>query len=1102
ISEYQSIEGDSVSLPCNISAGEWNEAHISLVVWYRSGNQGNPIYSIDARNSLAAPRHQVTPELSGRLRMDFTTRPPVLHIDSVKGEDRGDYRCRVDYRVNRTQHFLIHLNVSVPPKEVIIRDLVGNVVQGMTGVPYNEGDKVALFCDATGGFPPPIVIWRSNDGRIIDETYESLGPGTNVTRNGLSLPRIERNHLLQELSCEAFPPTSSTVLPSTSPSSSSSISSSSSPYTSMVSSSHQSSLSFIRRSSVVLDLNLKPLVVQIQVPNFVSSSSSSSLLSSNRSGSGTLPLSSSSSSLSASTQSSNSRLLVVSAGRKTNIECRSWGSRPPAEITWWRGSRRLPTAASRSHYTDSQESESSPISGNDATNLTISILSYTAASEDDGQRLTCRADNLQLSNEELEDSVIIFVRYAPQLSLSLGAKIPETMREGSDVYFECMARANPPLSEVVWLFEGRPLINDPVSGILLTNQSLVMQRVRREHRGNYQCVASNAEGITASNKVFLNVLFAPVCRPGQTIIFGVARTEQVVIPCEVEAEPVTPINFRWFFNNSLESFELSKSDFNVELLKMPTPGLSSEHGKTLYSGSPLLTQLSLESALTSMNSGSFNQNGPSVARSNATYSPRSRLGYGTLYCLAENSIGVQRDPCTFNIVEAGPPHPVHDCLIVNVTMTSFVLKCIAGENGGLRQNFHLEVYNIEKEHLQVNVTSLESPIFTVENLPHNTAFTLNAFSSNAKGRSDSVTLRTATTAHAEKHTTNGKKQNVLFSDVNDLIFSPMFGALLGALISLLLLLGAIIAFVRHRVCTTKRHVVNKDTSNSNNGSTNCSSELCIAEPLKDDYGVAHSSTMQSIDEYILRTSQYNSTGGQINQTYYRFQPHSGTLPLLQHPHGIISNHTSNPSTMTEMSIVNNHHSHHQAQQQQQQHLDSNSYYSSSNPNYPPDPSAILHHSQQPSSDLMTNAFTYNVNTSTGIYPISSDLVPSLSNNGISNQTSQQRTYTEISNADMSHHVTALGPMVGCIDSVSSSTSDKTVEVDDEWHVPKQHSHPLIIGHNGSHQSQPPYMSYVRSNDSCVSSPNANNTSSRSTQPKVQFTEPPVNGSPLKSTSVV
>ena len=101
-----------MSLPCNITAGEWNEAHISLVVWYRSGNQGNPIYSIDARNSLTTSRHQVTPELNGRVRMDFNTRPPVLHIDSVMESDAGDYRCRVDYRMNRTQQFLIHLNVS------------------------------------------------------------------------------------------------------------------------------------------------------------------------------------------------------------------------------------------------------------------------------------------------------------------------------------------------------------------------------------------------------------------------------------------------------------------------------------------------------------------------------------------------------------------------------------------------------------------------------------------------------------------------------------------------------------------------------------------------------------------------------------------------------------------------------------------------------------------------------------------------------------------------------------------------------------------------------------------------------------------------------
>lgn len=35
---------------------------------------------------------------------------------------------------------------------------------------------------------------------------------------------------------------------------------------------------------------------------------------------------------------------------------------------------------------------------------------------------------------------------------------------------------------------------------------------------------------------------------------------------------------------------------------------------------------------------------------------------------------------------------------------------------------------------------------------------LNVFSSNAKGRSDSITLRTATSAYAAKHTTNGKSK--------------------------------------------------------------------------------------------------------------------------------------------------------------------------------------------------------------------------------------------------------------------------------------------------------------------------------------------------------
>jgi len=52
-------------------------------------------------------------------------------------------------------------------------------------------------------------------------------------------------------------------------------------------------------------------------------------------------------------------------------------------------------------------------------------------------------------------------------------------------------------------------------------------------------------------------------------------------------------------------------------------------------------------------------------------------------------------------------------------------------------------------------------------------------------------------------------QSLLFKDVNDLILSPMFGALIGALISLLVLCFAIIAFIRHRVCNGRPPITAK-----------------------------------------------------------------------------------------------------------------------------------------------------------------------------------------------------------------------------------------------------------------------------------------------------
>ena len=95
----------------------------------------------------------------------------------------------------------------------------------------------------------------------------------------------------------------------------------------------------------------------------------------------------------------------------------------------------------------------------------------------------------------------------PQVKIVLGAQIdPGSIREGTDVYFECIVESNPWIREVSWFHEGRTLYSDPSSGIIISNQSLVLQRVKRSSRGKYSCAALNQRGQGRSSDFLLRVL--------------------------------------------------------------------------------------------------------------------------------------------------------------------------------------------------------------------------------------------------------------------------------------------------------------------------------------------------------------------------------------------------------------------------------------------------------------------------------------------------------------------------------------------------------------------------------------------------------------------
>lgn len=81
----------------------------------------------------------------------------------------------------------------------------------------------------------------------------------------------------------------------------------------------------------------------------------------------------------------------------------------------------------------------------------MSILSFVPTIEDDGKYLTCRAENPSIPDSALEDKWRLDVQYQPVVNLRMGETLnPDDIKEGDDVYFECIVRANPKVYKLAW----------------------------------------------------------------------------------------------------------------------------------------------------------------------------------------------------------------------------------------------------------------------------------------------------------------------------------------------------------------------------------------------------------------------------------------------------------------------------------------------------------------------------------------------------------------------------------------------------------------------------------------------------------------------------
>ncbi|XP_053615772.1 hemicentin-2-like isoform X1 [Plodia interpunctella] len=424
----------------------------------------------------------------------------------------------------------------------------------------------------------------------------------------------------------------------------------------------------------------------------------------------------------------------MSADVETTLICVSHGSRPPAQITWYRENR---------VYTRGKDN----IFTNETT--TISRLTMLPQPEDDGAMIRCRADNPVLS-VALEDALRMTVVYKPVLTMSLGSTLnPNDIKEGDDVYFECNIKANPKEHRISWYHNDIQVSQNMSSGIFISTKSLVLQRVARRDGGLYTCKAANQMGESSSQTVYLRVQYAPVCAQPTPLLIGARLDEPLRVRCTVSADPAD-VTFYWQFNNSGESFQVSPARY------VSTGGTASE----------------------------------------LRYRAASERDYGALLCRATNTVGRQKRPCVFQIVPAARPSPPRNCTTARVVRHSeayLTVRCTAGYDGGLSQHFTLDalgdtsrvLVNSSAGYLDLTVW-LNVSWSVLETLSEDEILAVTA--RNSKGASEPVLLRELVFRDAAKHVESTEHESSRF---------PAAAALAG-LAAVITAAGAIIALVLRR----------------------------------------------------------------------------------------------------------------------------------------------------------------------------------------------------------------------------------------------------------------------------------------------------------------
>ncbi|CAB4060166.1 unnamed protein product [Lepeophtheirus salmonis] len=184
---------EKAMIPCDLTPPFPSDSP-HLILFYKD-IYGTPIYSFDMRGGENGGHHWVDNRTLGpRGHFSFhetgsyseTGAPLIasfLEIEPLVIEDRGTYRCRVDFPP------LLYTGTETP------------LLDGLTN-PVREDSTLVLVCETIGGDPLPRLTWWKNN-QILDNGVEEIDSKTLKVRNILRLPNLKRSHHASTLTCRA-----------------------------------------------------------------------------------------------------------------------------------------------------------------------------------------------------------------------------------------------------------------------------------------------------------------------------------------------------------------------------------------------------------------------------------------------------------------------------------------------------------------------------------------------------------------------------------------------------------------------------------------------------------------------------------------------------------------------------------------------------------------------------------------------------------------------------------------------------------------------------------------------------------------------------------